>query len=140
MAEISRSKGTNRDRHGRGIRQPLLSNLLRNGGRHSSFEQIVSGTCEYLKNAWPEELIDLNWEVIDAPSIKPESKGVRRWAVKRDEMTIVIYRVPIERLGHAKRADPMHERMHIEEYVFAAVAHLLDKEPWELVPERYRPE
>ena len=60
MAEISRSKGTNRDRHGRGIRQPLLSNLLRNGGRHSSFEQIVSGTCEYLKNAWPEELIDLS--------------------------------------------------------------------------------
>ncbi len=138
MAEISRSKGTNRDRHGRGIRQPLLSNLLRNGGRHSSFEQIVSGTCEYLKNAWPEELIDLNWEVIDASSIKPESKGVRRWAVKRDEMTIVIYRVPIERLGHHSRADALHERMHIEEYVFAAVGHLIGKDPWDLVPERYR--
>lgn len=138
MAEISRSKGTNRDRHGRGIRQPLLSNLLRNGGRHSSFELIVSGTCEYLKNAWPEELIDLNWEVIDAPSIKPESKGVRRWAVKRDEMTIVIYRVPIERLGHHSRADALHERMHIEEYVFAAVGHLIGKDPWDLVPERYR--
>lgn len=138
MAEISRSKGTNRDRHGRGIRQPLLSNLLRNGGRHSSFEQIVSGTCEYLKNAWPEELIDLNWEVADAPSIKPESKGVRRWAVKRDEMTIVIYRVPIERLGHHSRADALHERMHIEEYVFAAVGHLIGKDPWDLVPERYR--
>ena len=138
MAEISRSKGTNRDRHGRGIRQPLLSNLLRNGGRHSSFEQIVSGTCEYLKNAWPEELIDLNWEVVDGPSIKPESKGVRRWAVKRDEMTIVIYRVPIERLGHHSRADALHERMHIEEYVFAAVGHLIGKDPWDLVPERYR--
>lgn len=138
MAEISRSKGTNRDRHGRGIRQPLLSNLLRNGGRHSSFEQIVSGTCEYLKNAWPEELIGLNWEVVDAPSIKPESKGVRRWAVKRDEMTIVIYRVPIERLGHHSRADALHERMHIEEYVFAAVGHLIGKDPWDLVPERYR--
>ena len=138
MAEISQSRGVNRDRHGRGIRQPLLSNLLRNGGRHSSFEQIVAGTCEYLKNAWPEELIDLNWEVIDAPSIKPESKGVRRWAVKRDEMTIVIYRVPIERLGHHSRADALHERMHIEEYVFAAVGHLIGKDPWDLVPERYR--
>mgnify|MGYP000264037788 FL=1 len=86
----------------------------------------------------PEELIDLNWEVVDAPSIKPESKGVRRWAVKRDEMTIVIYRVPIERLGHHSRADALHERMHIEEYVFAAVGHLIGKDPWDLVPERYR--
>ena len=138
MAENPGAKGVNRDRHGRGIRQPLLSNLLRNGSRLSSFEQIVSGTCEYLKNSWPEELIDLNWEVADAPSIKPESKGVRRWAVKREEMTIVIYRLPIERLGHHSRVDALHERMHIEENVFAAVGHLIGKDPWDLVPDRYR--
>ena len=93
-----------------------------------------------LQQAWPEELADLKWQVMDAPSIRDESQTVRRWATKKAEMTICIFRVPIERLGHARRADPMHERMHIEEYVFAAVAHLLDKEPWELVPERYRPE
>lgn len=138
----------NRDRHGRGIRQPLLSNLLQmrglsttglaNSNRLSSFEQIVSGTCEYLKNVWPEELIDLEWEVADAPTIKPDSKDVRRWAVKRDQMTIVIYRLPIERLGHHRRVDALHERMHIEENVFAAVGHLIGKDPWDLVPERYR--
>jgi hypothetical protein len=127
-----------RDRHGRGIRQPLLSNLLSRGGRQSSFEQIVSGTCEYLKNAWPEELNDLNWEVADAPSIKPESKGVRRWAVKREAMTIVIFRLPIERLGNHSRVDALQERMNIEENVFAAVGSLIGKDPWDLVPDRYR--
>lgn len=138
MAESANSRGVNRDRHGRGIRQPLLSNLLQNSGRHGGFEQIVSGTCDYLINAWPEELAELSWEVLDAPTIKPESKNVRRWAVKRDQMTIVIYRLPIERLGHHRRVDPLHERMHIEENVFAAVGHLIGKDPWDLVPERYR--
>ena len=138
MAESANQNGVNRDRHGRGIRQPLVSNLLRNSGRHGSFEQIVSGTCDYLINAWPEELAELSWEVLDAPTIKPESKNVRRWAVKRDQMTIVIYRLPIERLGHHRRVDPLHERMHIEENVFAAVGHLIGKDPWDLVPERYR--
>lgn len=138
MAESANPRGVNRDRHGRGIRQPLLSNLLRSSGRHGSFEQIVSGTCDYLINAWTEELAELSWEVLDAPTIKPESKNVRRWAVKRDQMTIVIYRLPIERLGHHRRVDPLHERMHIEENVFAAVGHLIGKDPWDLVPERYR--
>jgi hypothetical protein len=138
MADNQGAQGINRDRHGRGIRQPLLSNQLRNASRQTSFEQIVAGTCDYLRNAWPEELIDLNWEVADAPSIKPDSKDVRRWAVKSQEMTIVIYRLPIERLGHHRRVDALHERMHIEENVFAAVGHLIGKDPWDLVPERYR--
>ena len=141
MADKGISRGAYRDRHGRGIRRPVLSNLYRHGEtRQASFAQVVRSTCEFLQATWPEELVDLKWQVMDAPSIRDDSQTVRRWATKKAEMTICIFRVPIERLGHAKRADPMHERMHIEEYVFAAVAHLLDKEPWELVPERYRPE
>lgn len=127
-----------RDRHGRGLRQPLLSSIFKNGRRNSTFEQVVGGTCEYLRNAWPDELADLHWEVMDAPGLSPEATGVRRWAVKRDQMTIVIYRVPIERLGHPRRTDALHERMHIEENVFAAVGSLIGKDPWDLVPERYR--
>jgi hypothetical protein len=141
MVEKGISRGAFRDRHGRGIRRPVLSNLYRHGEtRQAAFNQIVRSTCEFLQGAWPTELADLKWQVMDAPSIRHESQTVRRWATKKSEMTICIFRVPIERLGHARRADPLHERMHIEEYVFAAVAHLLDKEPWELVPERYRPE
>lgn len=76
--------------------------------------------------------------MIDTPSMNSESQGVRRWAVKPETMTIVIYRIPIERLGHHRRTDALHERMHIEEFVFAAVGQLVGKDPWDLVPERYR--
>lgn len=138
MSNRQPTRGSNRDRHGRGIRQPLLSNLFRAGRRTNGFEQIVSGTCEYLKNAWPDELANLKWQVIDTPSMNSESQGVRRWAVKPETMTIVIYRIPIERLGHHRRTDALHERMHIEEFVFAAVGQLVGKDPWDLVPERYR--
>lgn len=138
MGNTHISRGQSRDRHGRGIRQSLMSNLFRSGRRSGGFEQIVAGTCEYLKNAWPEELDQLKWQVLDAPTINAESKGVRRWAVKPESMTIIIYRVPIERLGHHKRTDALHERMHIEEFVFAAVGQLLGKDPWDLVPEKYR--
>jgi hypothetical protein len=98
----------------------------------------VAGTCDYLRAAWPDELADLRWQVIDAPAITQESQAVRRWLTKPAEMKIVIYRLPIERLGHHRRTDAMHERMHIEEYVFAAVGALIGKDPWDLVPERYR--
>ncbi|MEY4436685.1 MAG: hypothetical protein RL100_149 [Actinomycetota bacterium] len=138
MSNWQPTRGNNRDRHGRGIRQPLLSNLFRAGRRTNGFEQIVNGTCEYLKNAWPDELADLKWQVVDTPSINSESQGVRRWAVRPETMTIVIYRIPIERLGHHRRTDALHERMHIEEFVFAAVGQLVGKDPWDLVPERYR--
>ena len=136
---IKRPRGSSRDRHGRGIRRPLLSDLYAYGlSRGTSFEQIVSGTCDYLKAAWPNELSELNWQIFDAPSLKGESKAVRRWAVRRESMTVVIYRVPIERLGHHRRADKLHERMHIEEYVFAAVGELIGKDPYELIPDRNR--
>jgi hypothetical protein len=143
MADLTgptkRSRGSSRDRHGRGIRRPLLSDLYAYGqSRATSFEQIVSGTCDYLKAAWPNDLNELNWQIFDAPSLKGEAKAVRRWAVRRESMTVVIYRVPIERLGHHRRADRLHERMHIEEYVFAAVGELLGKDPYELIPDRGR--
>ena len=137
MTDSELPRGLERDRHGRGMRQTLASQLSRGGRKLSGFEQIVSGTCEFLKNAWPEDLADLKWEVA-APALTEESKGVRRWAVKQAQMTIVIYRLPIERLGHHKRTDALHERMHIEEFVFAAVGRLIGKDPWDLAPDRYQ--
>lgn len=127
-----------RDRHGRGIRQTILSRFLLNARRGSDFEQIVAGACEYLQGLWPDELAELQWQVQDAPVIGADAKSVRRWAVRRDQMTIVLYRLPIERLGHYRRTDELQERIRIEENVFAAVGHLIGKDPWELVPGRYR--
>ncbi len=133
------SRGASRNRHGRSLRRPVFSNLFRNRlSQGGGFEQVVTATCEYLISAWPEELRDLNWQIINAPAITPEDKLVRRWGIRKSTMTIFIYRLPIERMGHHRRHDMLHERMHIEENVFAAVGHLLDKDPWELEPERYR--
>lgn len=139
MAAKKLPRGLARDRHGRGIRRPLLSNLFSHGqSRLLSFDQIVTGTCEFLCAAWPEELADLSWTVQDAPNISENSKSVRRWSIRRESMTIVIYRLPIERFTHHKRTNPLDERMHIEHYVFEAVGALIGKDPWELVPERHR--
>lgn len=133
MVDQQRSRGSFRDRHGRGSRQLLLSPLFRTGSRNTSFGQIVSGACEYLQSVYPDELRDLKWQVRDAPKLSPDAKAVTRWAVRQEDMLVIIYRLPLERLGHVRRADAMHERMHIEESVFSAVAKLLGKEPWELM-------
>ena len=125
------SRGSRRDRHERGLRRPILAGLFRVGdSRLASFGQIVAGTCDYLKNAWPEELANLRWRVIDAPAIKDSAEAVARWSVNN--------RLPIERMGHSRRPDALDERMHIEQYVFTAVGELIGKDPWELIPDRFR--
>jgi hypothetical protein len=133
MVDGSRSRGSYRDRHGRGSRQLLLSPLFRTGSRNTSFAQIVNGACEFLQSIYPDELNNLKWQVRDAPKLGPDAVSVTRWSVRHEDMTIIIYRLPIERLGHVRRSDALHERMHIEECVFSAVAKLLGKEPWELM-------
>jgi hypothetical protein len=137
MAKSASSRGASRDRHGRGIRRPLLSNLFRFGDtRNASFEQIVKATCEFLRAAWPADLAELNWRIVDAPPLREGSEQVPRWGIRQETMTVIIYRLPIERLGHHRKTDPVHERMHIEEYVFTAAAKLVGKEPWELITGR----
>ncbi len=134
-----KARGISRNRHGRSIRRPVFGSFIRNQlSQPGGFEQVVSATCDYLRASWPDELELLNWRVADAPLLGPDDNQVRRWSVRKNTMTIVIFRIPIERLGHHRRTDALHERMHIEEYVFAAVGELLGKDPWELVPERYR--
>lgn len=134
-----KARGTSRNRHGRSIRRSIFGSFIRNQlNQPGGFEQIVAATCDYLRAAWPDELELLNWRVADTPPIEGTEPIVRRYSIRKSTMTITIYRVPIERLGHHRRPDALHERMHIEEYVFAAVAELIGKDPWELVPERYR--
>lgn len=133
------SRGNQHDRHGRGLRRPILAAMFRIGdNRLASFGQIVAGTCDYLKAAWPDELANLKWRIVDAPAIKDSTSEVARWSVNRAAFEITIYRLPIERLGHARRPDALDERMHIEQYVFAAVGELIDRDPWQLIAERHR--
>jgi len=67
-----------------------------------------------------------------------DADGIPRWTVFSEEKRIVLYRLPIERLSHLHRNDEMHRRMMIESCVFRAAAEYLDRDPWELGPERFR--
>jgi hypothetical protein len=125
---------TNRDRHGRGIRHSLSGGLYKTGGSgQDQFASIVSSTCEYLRERWPEELGSLKFQILDAPILGVNSTYVKRWAARVETMTIVIYRLPILRLDQNAHASPTEERVRIEHHVFEAAAELIGKEPWELI-------
>ncbi len=105
--------------------------------RTESFEASVATTAEYLRDIWVDELADVRFEVAGLPT-DPSERGVDRWRALRDERRVILFRLPIERLAKLHRADELHRRMLIESCVFRAVAELLDKDPWELAPDRYR--
>jgi hypothetical protein len=138
MAKTPRSRDGYRDRHGRGIRRPILSKLFKFGQTRShGFEQYVETAVEYLKGIWEEDLAGLSWKVLDAPSISEYTSEVPRWRVDRETNTVVIYRIPTERFGTHSRQGAIEERLKVEEQVFEAIAELLDIDPWDLVPEYY---
>lgn len=119
-----------RDRHGRGLRRPIPSKLFSHGlHRGGFFQQVVSDTCEYLRETFSDELSDLKWKIEDVPLVN-QGEPVKRWSAKKASMTITLYRIPIERFGKKRIPDP---RMHIEQAVISAAASLIDKDPWELI-------
>lgn len=123
-----------RDRHGRGIRHSLSGAQYKTGGSSlDSFATIVSSTCEYLKERWPEDLGDLQYRIMDAPILGANSKFVKRWSVRKESKTVIIYRLPILRLNQHQSSNPTEERVRIEHHVFEAAAELIGKEPWELI-------
>ena len=52
-----------------------------------------------------------------------------RYSSRKSSMTIVLYRIPIERLSF-RGADL---RAQIEQSVITAAAELIDRDPWELI-------
>jgi len=126
MSSVSRS----RDRHGRGMRRPIPSKLFKHGlTRSSFFEEVVGDTCDYLRNSFTEDLRALNYRIEDVPSRElPESAN--RWSTRKSTMTIVLYRIPIERSGKQRLTDP---RILIEQAVVSAAANLIDRDPWDLL-------
>lgn len=123
--QTSRSeRGTFRNRRGKDrYRAPLVSERLVRATGITFFEQIVASTCDYMRGTWPKELKDLKWFVEDDGPIGDD--GVQRYSVNKENMTITIYRRPIERLTHNHRTDSHDERMHIEHFVFHAIEELM---------------
>ena len=125
---------SDRDRHGRGTRHSLSGALYKTGGSAlDSFASVVGSTCEYLRERWPDELGELQYRIQDAPILGVNSRFVKRWSVRAETKTIIIYRLPILRLNHNLQANPTEERIRIEHHVFEAAAELIGKEPWELI-------
>lgn len=116
-----------RDRHGRGMRRPLPSKLFRPGTRTELFNLVVEQTCEYLKASF-SELANLSWRIEEVPSLS-KGENLTRYSIRKDEMSITLYRIPIERLAF-RGADL---RAQIEQTVLSAAAELIDKDPWELI-------
>jgi hypothetical protein len=103
--------------------------------RIERFDIAVSTAAEFLRSAW-SDLRDVSFEIGIMP---PAATGaIPRWQVLREQKRIILYRVPIERLGHPHIDDDLHRRMMIEGAVFRAAAEYLDRDPWDLGPERFR--
>ena len=116
---------SSRNRRGKDrYRAPLVSERVQRATGMTYFEQIVASTCDYMRSTWPTELKELRWIVEDDGPISDD--GVQRYTVNRENMTITIYRRPIERFTHSHRTDSHDERMHIEHFVFHAVEDLMN--------------
>ncbi len=124
-------------RHGRLDRSPVVRPPLPPlETRAEKFDLAVGTAAEFLRSAWPE-LRDVSFEVGAMPSASDDD-GIPRWTVLTDQKRIILYRLPIERLSHLHRDDELHRRMMIESSVFRAAAEYLDRDPWDLGPERFR--
>ena len=104
--------------------------------RAERFDLAVGAAAEFLRSAW-EDLRDVRFEVGEMPDATDDG-GIPRWSVLPDQQRIILYRLPIERLSRPHREDELHRRMIIESCVFRAAAEYLDKDPWDLGPERFR--
>ncbi|MGO2110117.1 MAG: hypothetical protein ACTH31_00725 [Pseudoclavibacter sp.] len=109
-------------------------------GRIPRFEQTVAETMDYLRAQAPDTLGEIRLEVAGMPADEqhPEA-GIERWRALKPS-TIVLYRVPIDRLAKLHCPDPIHYRMHIERVLLEAIGDLLGQDPWDIIPERYDPE
>lgn len=124
-------------RHGRVGRSPVVRPPLPPlDTRVDRFDLAVGTAAEFLRSAWPE-LREISFEIADMPSA-PDRDGIPRWLVLSAEKRIILFRLPIERLSHLHRDDDLHRRMLIEGCVFRAAAEYLDRDPWDLGPERFR--
>ena len=138
MSHAPAPRGGFRNRHGRGLRSSVTGPhlpVLRT--RAETFEGAVAETADYLKGLWPDDLADVSFEIAGIPRTV-RSGGFDRFWVDHATRRIVLYRLPIERLTHAHVEDEPHQRVHVEQCVFQAVAELLGRDPWDLAPDRFR--
>ncbi|WP_172407818.1 metallopeptidase family protein [Microbacterium sp. AISO3] len=132
-----RNRPSRHGRHGRDDRSPVVRPPLPPlETRSERFDLSVGTAAEFLRSAWPE-LREVRFEVAGMP-VASDEDGIPRWQVFAAEKRIVLYRLPIERLNRLHRNDDLHRRMMVESCVFRAAAEYLDRDPWDLGPDRFR--
>ncbi len=125
-------------RHGRQDRSPVVRPPLPPlDTRIERFDLSIGTVAEFLRSAWPE-LREVSFEIGAMPTDSDPERGIPRWQVDREGRRIVLFRVPIERLGHPFDEDDLHRRMMVEGAVFRAAAEYLGRDPWDLGAERFR--
>lgn len=131
---------TTRSRHGRQLRSDVRGiAAIGNGGRNTSFAEIAKDVVNYLCDAQPTLMHDIQVEMTLLPSAERADGVPRRWTALRSERRVILYRLPIERGSKLHRQDDWHRRNNIETTVIEAIADLIDIDPYELAPNRYFP-
>ncbi|MFT4236039.1 MAG: hypothetical protein QM607_13725 [Microbacterium sp.] len=109
--------------------------------RYERFDVAVGSASEFLRATWPE-LRDVRFEIAGVPEHEVDGE-LPRWYLDRAHDRIIIYRVPVERIGQVRRergvahADDMQRRLIVESVVFHAAAQWLGREPWDLAPDDF---
>jgi hypothetical protein len=106
--------------------------------RAETFDRIVGDTAHYLIGLWPDELAGVVFQVADMPTDAALPDYMPRWRVDREGRRVTLFRIPVERVTRSPEKDDTDKRIVIETAVFRAVGELIDKDPWDLAPDRYR--
>ncbi|MGH3424291.1 MAG: metallopeptidase family protein [Nocardioidaceae bacterium] len=130
-----------RDRHGRGIRGPLVpAGVPARRSPAQRFDEYVLDAVERLEHRWPQQMQYLDFGVEDVPPTAPAGPDAE-WddspvplarlfpAGRNRRARIVLYRRPVE-----ARAVPDELPALVHDIVVEEVAHMLGKQPEEVDP------
>lgn len=71
------------------------------------------------------------------PSGEATSELPQLYSVDREQRSIMLFRMPIQRARGLHVDDDEHRRYFVEHCVYRAVCEYLGREPWELLPGRF---
>jgi predicted Zn-dependent protease with MMP-like domain len=132
-AESGARAARRRDRHGRGLRGPLVpAQLPGHQTRGEQFDELVLDAVERLEGRWARELEGVEFAVEDVPPSDPapwehDEVPLGRFFPASGGLPtrIVVYRRPVETRAHERSA----LAVLVHHVVVEQVAHLLDVEP-----------
>ena len=138
MRMATTTRGRRRDRHGRGLRGPLLPRELpAYRTRRDRFDDRVLDAVERLEQRWAPELEDVEFAVEDIPPSDPApwehgEVPLGRFFPAQGELParVVVYRRPVE----SRAIDGPDAAALVHDVVVEQVAHLLGLTPEQVDP------